>query len=313
MGTVCHQPSLGSNFPCWQLIITSAKSPLLNIQILATTSPLTPPLSGRSIPTPNRVVNLGYAQYRGAVNATTNITTFFRICHAAAPLADLRFRAPQPPATVAGVQQAMEQPNQSWAASSGTSPTNPLRSRATEIISTEDCLFLNVYYPSDSVGAPPQGLPTVAFFHGGGHVFFLFLFIVFSGTDLIAQSNRGIVAVIIQYRLGVFGFLPGVAVKKNGALNAGLLDQDFALRWVNKHISRFGDPSKVTIWGAGSVLQHVVANNGKTSPQLFRAAISSSLLLPSQYKYNDRIPEALYSQVVSQTKYVGANSPVNLF
>ena len=59
-------------------------------------------------------------------------------------------------------------------------------------------------------------------------------------------------------------------------------------------ISKFGgDPKKVTIWGesagAGSVLQQVVANGGKTNPPLFRAAIASSTFLPSQYKYNDRI------------------------
>jgi carboxylesterase type B len=61
-------------------------------------------------------------------------------------------------------------------------------------------------------------------------------------------------------------------------------------------ISKFGgDPNKVTIWGisagAGSVLQHVIANGGKTSPPLFRAAITSSTFLPSQYHYNDRIPD----------------------
>ena len=43
--------------------------------------------------------------------------------------------------------------------------------------------------------------------------------------------------------------------------------------------------------GAGSVIQHVVANGGKTSPPLFRAAITSSTFLPSQYRYDDRIPE----------------------
>jgi len=96
------------------------------------------------------------------------------------------------------------------------------------------------------------------------------------------------------------------------------VDQQFALKWVQEHvvifhssaifsrstdigtfclqISKFGgDPKKVTIWGesagAGSVIQQVVANGGKTNPPLFRAAITSSTYLPSQYKYNDRIPE----------------------
>jgi hypothetical protein len=77
-----------------------------------------------------------------------------------------------------------------------------------------------------------------------------------------------------------------------------------------------GDPEKVAIWGqsagarslvvtnlnskrattsgAGSVLQHVVAHNGRTEPQLFRAAITSSTFVPSQYHYNDAIPQVLY-------------------
>jgi carboxylesterase type B len=39
-------------------------------------------------------------------------------------------------------------------------------------------------------------------------------------------------------------------VQRNGVVNAGLLDQQFALRWVQDHIGKFGgDPSKVTIFG----------------------------------------------------------------
>jgi len=108
-------------------------------------------------------------------------------------------------------------------------------------------------------------------------------------------------------RLGdgiIAGFLAGQEVKDGGALNAGLLDQQFAFKWIQEHISKFGgDPSHVTIWGqsagAGSMLQHLVANNGNTEPPLFHAAISSSTFLPSQYWYNDTIPQYYYSQVVS--------------
>ncbi|KAJ6524284.1 Alpha/Beta hydrolase protein [Mycena vulgaris] len=255
------------------------------------------------------IIDLGYAKYQGAVDASTNITTFLGIRYAASPVDELRFRGPQLPPYVAGVQQATAQPSQCFQASAGASPTNPLRTRAIEVGTAEDCLFLSVSYPSDAQGVPRGLLPTIVFIHGGGYI--AGAASMYRGSDLIHQSDRGVVAVVIQYRLGLFGFLSGAEVKKNGALNAGLLDQDFALRWVNKHISKFGgDPTKVTIWGesagAGSVLQHVVANNGKTHPQLFRAAITSSAFLPSQYNYNDRIPELLFSEVVAQTNCTAA-------
>ena len=60
------------------------------------------------------------------------------------------------------------------------------------------------------------------------------------------QNKNGFVSVIIQYRLGAFGFLGGEDVKKDGTLNAGLIDQNFALKWVQANIAKFGgDPSKV--------------------------------------------------------------------
>ncbi|KAJ7149873.1 Alpha/Beta hydrolase protein [Mycena crocata] len=250
------------------------------------------------------IIDLGYARYQGTVDTTTNLTTFLGIRYAAAPVGELRFRAPQPPSKVTEVQQATEQPNQCFQAPIGTSPTNPFETRDLEIVTSEDCLFLSVSYPSDADGAPEGPLPVIVWIHGGGYV--LGASWQHRGTDLIDQSNRGVVVVVIQYRLGLFGFLSGSEVKKNGTLNTGLLDQDFAFRWVNKHIAKFGgDPSQVTIWGvsagAGSVLQQVIANNGQTKPQLFRGAITSSTFLPSQYKYNDRIPELVYSEVVAQT------------
>ncbi|KAJ7486014.1 hypothetical protein B0H11DRAFT_1721920 [Mycena galericulata] len=42
--------------------------------------------------------------------------------------------------------------------------------------------------------------------------------------------------------------------------------------------------------GAGSVLQYVIAHDGNAEPQLFRAAITNSTFLPSQYQYDDRVP-----------------------
>ncbi|KAJ7282437.1 Alpha/Beta hydrolase protein [Mycena rebaudengoi] len=260
------------------------------------------------------VIDLGYARYQGAVDTSTNITSFLGIRFAAAPTGDLRFRAPQPPPAVGGVQQATVQPNQCFQAGLGLAPTSPVRTRdEIEVDTSEDCLFLSVTYPSDTRGVPVGRLPVMVFIHGGGYVGGTSS--TFLGSDILNQSNRGLVVVLIQYRVGLFGFLAGTAMKKNGALNIGLLDQDFALRWVNKYISKFGgDPAKVTIWGesagAGSVIQHLIANGGQTKPQLFRAAITSSTYFPSQYNYSDRIPELYYSEVLAQTNCTTSKNSV---
>ncbi|KAJ6508688.1 Alpha/Beta hydrolase protein [Mycena sanguinolenta] len=248
------------------------------------------------------VVDLGYAQYQGVVNSTLNITSFLGMRYAAAPTGPLRFQAPSPPATVEGVQQAFNDPPMCYQGTFGASPTNPFTPR--DIEETEDCLFLSVYTPSLN---PPALLPTIVWIHGGGYV--LGFAGQYDGADLVQESNNEVVVVIIQYRLGLFGFLAGEQVKEGGALNAGLLDQDFALRWVHDHIDKFGgDRNLVTIWGesagAGSVLQQVVAHNGATTPKLFRAAITSSTFLPSQYNYNDTIPQTLFNQVATQAGYI---------
>ncbi|KAJ7573689.1 Alpha/Beta hydrolase protein [Mycena floridula] len=262
------------------------------------------------------VVDLGYAQYQGVTDSTMNITTFLGIRYAAPPVGKLRFRAPQSPLKVAGIQSASTAGDGCIQGSTnGKSNTNPFLqdlfgdrpkdedhfpsvSRAA-VSGSEDCLFLNVVSPSNVT----DPLPVVVWIHGG--LYMTGSSLSYTGSDLVREANYGVVTVLIQYRLGLFGFLAGEKVKAGGSLNAGLLDQDFALRWVQEHISKFGgDPARVTIWGisagAGSVLQHVVANNGHTQPQLFRAAMTSSTFFPPQYHYNDRIPELIYSEVVTQ-------------
>ncbi|SJL12160.1 uncharacterized protein ARMOST_15581 [Armillaria ostoyae] len=278
------------------------------------------------------VVDLGYAKYRGTFDtAGSNNTQFLGIRFAAPPTGSLRWQAPRTPWFVAGIQNATAEPPGCLQAGTGAAPTNtfPANKRDTLAVSNpEDCLFLNVYTPGQlDSHSPDKSLPVVVWIHGGGYV--AGSASTFDGNDLIRESGNGVVAVIIQYRLGLFGFLAGEAVKANGRLNAGLrgscfftvtfvlnpdyeaVDQQFALQWVQEHIAKFGgDPGRVTIWGesagAGSVLQQVIANDGKTSPPLFRAAITSSSFLPSQYAFNDVVPEFLYNSVVSSTNCTSA-------
>jgi para-nitrobenzyl esterase len=100
----------------------------------------------------------------------------------------------------------------------------------------------------------------------------------YDGTKLAAD---GVVVVTINYRLGALGFLahPALASRPGGpAGNYGLMDQQAALRWVQRNIARFGgDPDNVTIAGqsAGglSVLAQMVSPGARG---LFQRAIVQS-------------------------------------
>ncbi|KAJ6550241.1 Alpha/Beta hydrolase protein, partial [Mycena capillaripes] len=116
-------------------------------------------------------VDLGYAQYQGTVDAATDIAVP-SIRYAAPPLGDLCFRVPQIPPNMTGVQPATAQPNECFQTQGGNS-------------------------------TPPRDLPTVVWIHGGGYGSSQLVHRA-GGEEIILQSNRGIVVVVIQHRLGVF-------------------------------------------------------------------------------------------------------------
>ena len=78
----------------------------------------------------------------------------------------------------------------------------------------------------------------------------------YTGENILRKSGGGVILIVIQYRLGLFAFLPGQKVKDSGQLNAGLRkfstvlificltfdratgteDQQFALRWAQDHV-----------------------------------------------------------------------------
>jgi len=109
------------------------------------------------------------------------------------------------------------------------------------VSSSEDCLILDVFAPSN---ATSQGLPVLLWIHGGGYT--VGNAANAGGPNFVSHSNGSIIFVSIQYRLGAYGFLASDEVAKDGTPNAGLLDQRAALDWVQRHISAFGgDPGKV--------------------------------------------------------------------
>ncbi|KAL1738845.1 Alpha/Beta hydrolase protein, partial [Schizophyllum fasciatum] len=237
------------------------------------------------------------------------ITRFLGVRYAAAPIGNLRWRAPQPPPSSSKVLRADSQPRRCGQGSRGMNPSVPSWAQGRQHTArapvedwSEDCLFLNVYAPGKL--HPGAQLPVLVWVHGGGYM--RGDVSSYDGTDLLRQAEGGLIVVEIQYRLGVFGFLAGSELQADGSANAGLRDQDYALKWMRDHIAKFGgNPNDVTLWGesagAGSALQQLIANDGRTSPPLFKRMVAASTFLPPQYAYDDVIPEGIYAEVLAQT------------
>ena len=249
-----------------------------------------------------RIVDLGYAQYKGKSDPVSGYDTFFGMRYAAAPVGDLRFRAPQPP--LSSSRNVIDASNNSYPGTvcpqgfiSGH--TLKFKDQLAKPIS-EDCLTLTVYSPSHN-----KGHPVVVYFHSGAYV--LGDHSYEHPHRWLDLANKDVVLVVPNYRVGLFGFLGGEEVLRDGDLNAGLLDQQFALKWVRKHIAKFGgDKSKVTIWGqsagGGSVVQHIISNPAyPENSGLFLNAVATSPFMPSLYPYNHKVPVGRYEALLNST------------
>lgn len=144
-------------------------------------------------------------------------------------------------------------------------------------LSSEDCLYLNVYAPKN-IGAAAKA-PVMVWIHGGGFVGGSGSGPFYEGTAL---AQKGVVVVTINYRLGIFGFFAHPELSAEAASgtsgNYGLSDQIEALRWVQRNISAYGgDPHNVTIFGesAGSWAVSLLVATPK-SQGLFHKAIGQS-------------------------------------
>ena len=183
----------------------------------------------------------------GVSGSDPTVRVFKGVPFASPPVGDLRWKAPQPVKNWKGVRKADH---------FGARPMQlPLYGdmiwRSVGI--SEDCLYLNVWTPAKS---KKERLPVLVYFYGGG-------FVAGDGAepryDGESMARRGIVAVTVNYRLGIFGFFAHPELTQesphHASGNYGLLDQNAALEWVHKNVAAFGgDPKHITIAGesAGS-------------------------------------------------------------
>mgnify|MGYP003948740391 CR=1 FL=1 len=156
----------------------------------------------------------------GISDKSSGIRSFKGIPFGEPPTGDLRWKPPQPVKTWQGVRKAdkfgprcMQRPifGDMGFRSNGMS---------------EDCLYLNVWTPAKS---GTEKLPVLVYFFGGG-------FVAGDGSegryDGESMARKGIVAITVNYRLGVFGFFAHPELTKesphHASGNYGLFDQHAA-------------------------------------------------------------------------------------
>lgn len=115
----------------------------------------------------------------------------------------------------------------------------------------EDCLYLNIWTPTEAVNHPEKKLPVAMWIHGGAYINGWGNEVTMDGDE---WAKRGVILVTINYRLGTLGFMANPllsAENENGTSgNWGTLDQIAALKWIKRNISAFGgDPENVGIFG----------------------------------------------------------------
>ena len=209
---------------------------------------------------------------------TAQINEYLGIPYATPPVGALRWMPPRPFGRWHGVFQATQFGSEC-----------PQTDTSGSFVGDENCLFLNVYTPKirknqdkdnghkvNKDHDEDDGLAVMVWIHGGG---------LNSGagsefdpTPLVEGGN--VIVVTINYRLGVLGFFAHPALDSEGHLagNYGFMDQQFALRWVQRNIGAFGgDRDRVTIFGESAGGLSIYSQ--LTSPLaagLFQRAIAQS-------------------------------------
>jgi para-nitrobenzyl esterase len=222
----------------------------------------------------NTVVETTYGPVRGADRGQVKVWRGIR--YAAAPVGDLRWRAPQPPEKWTEVADATRH------GPACPQPSVPVVQLDLGAGQDEDCLFLNIVASSE----PGDRKPVLVWLHGGAYVLGSGSQPLYDGAALASRGDA--VIVTINYRLNAFGFLDLSAYsnsRRRFDTNIGLRDAISALEWVRDNIAAFGgDPERVTLFGesAGGGMVTTLL----TSPAaegLFSGAIAQSSPATSVY------------------------------
>ncbi len=238
---------------------------------------------------------------RGIYNKDGSVEIYAGIPFAAPPVGDLRWKEPQDVLPWDGVLEAdhfasmaMQLESSRFYNALFNLYTHSKSSRTYKAPQSEDCLYLNVWKPSEKT--PEGGWPVLVYVHGGS---------LMTGqswserTDGENLAKHGVIVVTIAYRTGVFGYFADkdlAAESEHGTTgNYGLLDQIKALEWVHNNISAFGgNAANVTIAGesAGSSSVNALCATPLTKGFFRRAIGESSSVIQETPPHTFRTMEA---------------------
>ncbi|KAG6930977.1 neuroligin 4, X-linked [Chelydra serpentina] len=244
------------------------------------------------------VVTTNYGKIRGLRTPLPNeilgpVEQYLGVPYASPPTGERRFQPPEPPSSWTGVRNATQfaavcpQYLDERSLLNDMLPvwfTANLDTVVTYVQDqNEDCLYLNIYVPTeDDIHDQNNKKPVMVYIHGGSYM---------EGTGnmidgSILASYGNVIVITLNYRLGVLGFLSTGDQAAKG--NYGLLDQIQALRWIEENIGSFGgDPKRVTIFGSGAGASCVsLLTLSHYSEGLFQKAIIQSGTALSSWAVN---------------------------
>ncbi|EDW81345.2 uncharacterized protein Dwil_GK11075 [Drosophila willistoni] len=219
--------------------------------------------------------------------------SFEGIPYAQPPVGDLRFRAPKRHTPWEGIKDCSQCKDKAV----------QVQFVYDKVEGSEDCLYLNVY--TNNV-TPSKPRPVMVWIHGGA-------FIQgegnreWYGPDYLIEKD--VVLVVIQYRLGVLGFLSLNSPELNVPGNAALKDQVMALKWIKNNCANFGgDPNCITVFGesAGGQGTHYMMMTEQTKG-LFHRAILQSGAVSWAGPFNGDITHNAY-RIAKLAGYKGENN-----
>ena len=160
----------------------------------------------------NPVLKIEGGQIQGVTTDNPGVYVYKGIPYAAPPIGDLRWKEPQPVVAWEGIRQCDRFGHPGYQAVHYPGFYTSEWGYGDEAPYSEDCLYLNVY--TKAPGDVNKKLPVALWIHGGGYREGWGTEPEFDGQE---WASKDVVLVTINYRLGIFGFMP------YGELSAGVL------------------------------------------------------------------------------------------